>query len=117
MKVEDRHGKKYILSPTHKEAVADLLADVGPLSYKQLPLLTSFCLSNKYRDEPRPKHGLLRSREFSMLDAYGAHASPECAKETYDRVTNCSRLWSCRFTEVRRWSHVICNRERTTHMN
>ncbi|CAK1587406.1 unnamed protein product [Parnassius mnemosyne] len=90
MKVEDRHGKKYILSPTHEEAVADLLADVGPLSYKQLPLLL-YQISNKYRDEPRPKHGLLRSREFSMLDAYGAHASPECAKETYERVTNAYR--------------------------
>ncbi|KPJ02223.1 putative prolyl-tRNA synthetase, mitochondrial [Papilio xuthus] len=87
LKVEDRHGKKYVLSPTHEEAMADLLADIGPLSYKQLPLLL-YQISNKFRDEPRPKHGLLRSREFSMLDAYGAHTTPACASETYDRVNN-----------------------------
>ncbi|XP_013143882.1 PREDICTED: probable proline--tRNA ligase, mitochondrial [Papilio polytes] len=90
LKVEDRHGKKYLLSPTHEEAMADLLADIGPLSYKQLPLLL-YQISNKFRDEPRPKHGLLRSREFSMLDAYGAHTTPACASETYDRVTSAYR--------------------------
>ncbi|XP_052750772.1 probable proline--tRNA ligase, mitochondrial isoform X2 [Galleria mellonella] len=73
MKMEDRHGKKYLLAPTHEEAIADLLADVGPISYKQLPLLL-YQVSSKYRDERRPKHGLLRAREFLMLDAYAAHA-------------------------------------------
>ncbi|CAH2062071.1 unnamed protein product, partial [Iphiclides podalirius] len=85
LKVEDRHGKKYVLGPTHEEAISDLLADVGPLSYKQLPLLL-YQIGTKYRDERRPKHGLLRSREFSMMDAYGAHASAECAAATYRRV-------------------------------
>ncbi|XP_068625982.1 probable proline--tRNA ligase, mitochondrial [Battus philenor] len=86
LNVEDRHRRKYILSPTHEEAVADLLADVGPLSYRQLPILL-YQIGSKFRDEPRPKHGLLRSREFQMMDAYGAHASPECARDTYERVT------------------------------
>ncbi|KAJ8703842.1 hypothetical protein PYW07_013136 [Mythimna separata] len=86
MKMEDRHGKKYLLAPTHEEAIADLLADVGPLSYKQLPLLL-YQISNKYRDEHRPKHGLLRAREFSMLDAYGIHASEDCALTVYRSVT------------------------------
>ncbi|KAJ8705425.1 hypothetical protein PYW08_012471 [Mythimna loreyi] len=86
MKMEDRHGKKYLLAPTHEEAIADLLADVGPLSYKQLPLLL-YQISNKYRDEHRPKHGLLRSREFSMLDAYGIHSSEDCALTVYHTVT------------------------------
>ncbi|XP_063899020.1 probable proline--tRNA ligase, mitochondrial [Helicoverpa armigera] len=85
MRMEDRHGKKYLLAPTHEETIADLLSDVGPLSYKQLPLLL-YQISNKYRDEHRPKHGLLRAREFSMLDAYGIHASEECARSCYGTV-------------------------------
>ncbi|KAH9645540.1 hypothetical protein HF086_006697, partial [Spodoptera exigua] len=86
IKMEDRHGKKYLLAPTHEEAIADLLADVGPLSYKQLPLLL-YQIGNKYRDEARPKHGLLRAREFSMMDAYGVHESERCARDVYCAVT------------------------------
>ncbi|XP_075989519.1 prolyl-tRNA synthetase 2-like protein, mitochondrial isoform X2 [Anticarsia gemmatalis] len=88
MKFEDRHGKKYLLAPTHEEALADLLADVGPLSYKQLPLLL-YQISNKYRDEHRPKHGLLRSREFVMCDVYGAHSHVHDAAHVYQRVSTC----------------------------
>ncbi|XP_049887130.1 proline--tRNA ligase-like [Pectinophora gossypiella] len=90
MTVKDRHDKKYLLAPTHEESIADLLADVGPLSYKQLPLLL-YQIGNKYRDEHRPKHGLLRAREFRMLDAYGAHAAADCAREQYERVTGAYR--------------------------
>ncbi|XP_046975408.1 probable proline--tRNA ligase, mitochondrial [Vanessa cardui] len=86
IKVEDRHGKKFLLAPTHEEAIADLLADVGPISYKQLPF-TLYQIGNKYRDEHRPKHGLLRAREFSMLDAYSVHATPACAAHTYGALT------------------------------
>ncbi|GBP10144.1 Proline--tRNA ligase [Eumeta japonica] len=200
MIVTDRHKKDYVLSPTHEEAVADLLADVGPLSYKQLPLilyqdgidhasfrkfslssfLEQFCqnrhrecrdgrgtlrsvpimpefimcsalglrkvsllrihlvtylqttldivsdekvadgiiklvsdfphvpltskqtrqtkanyrvndtqqISNKYRDEFRPKHGLLRSREFLMMDAYSLHTDNRCAEQTYCKMSD-----------------------------
>ncbi|XP_053623301.1 probable proline--tRNA ligase, mitochondrial isoform X2 [Plodia interpunctella] len=90
LSLEDRHGKPYILSPTHEEAVADLLADVGPISYKQLPLLI-YQISSKFRDEQRPKHGVLRAREFRMLDAYGAHAGARCASETYRRARRAYR--------------------------
>lgn len=90
MKLDDRHGKKYLLAPTHEEALADLLADVGPISYKQLPLLL-YQISNKYRDEHRPKHGLLRAREFSMLDAYGAHSTEDCALQVYSTVSEAYR--------------------------
>ncbi|XP_045782131.1 probable proline--tRNA ligase, mitochondrial [Maniola jurtina] len=86
IKVEDRHGKKYLLAPTHEEAIADLFADVGPLSYKQLPFIL-YQIGNKYRDEHRPKHGLLRSREFSMLDTYSIHSSNDCATNTYSIMT------------------------------
>ncbi|XP_061725753.1 probable proline--tRNA ligase, mitochondrial [Cydia pomonella] len=84
LKVQDRHGKKFVLAPTHEEAIADLLADVGPVSYKQLPLLL-YQISDKYRDELRPKHGVLRARSFRMLDAYGAHTLDQ-ATEVYQRV-------------------------------
>ncbi|XP_041968139.1 probable proline--tRNA ligase, mitochondrial [Aricia agestis] len=90
IKVEDRHGKKYLLAPTHEEAISELLADVGPVSHKQLPLLV-YQISNKYRDEHRPKHGLLRSREFSMLDAYSLHQDHDTAAITYDRFTDAYR--------------------------
>lgn len=90
LKLKDRHDKKYVLSPTHEEAIAELLADVGPVSYKQLPLLL-YQLSRKYRDEHRPKHGLLRAREFLMMDAYGAHASIDCVSETYIKMTEAYR--------------------------
>lgn len=84
--VEDRLRKNYVLAPTHEEAIADLLADVSPLTYKQLPLVL-YQIGDKYRDELRPKHGLLRSRQFVMMDAYGAHRDAECASEVYERVT------------------------------
>ncbi|KAI8426680.1 hypothetical protein MSG28_014394 [Choristoneura fumiferana] len=87
LKVQDRTGRSFVLAPTHEEAIADLLADVGPLSYKQLPLLV-YQISDKFRDELRPKHGVLRARSFRMLDAYGAHASHEHAVTTYHRVTD-----------------------------
>ncbi|XP_028174778.1 probable proline--tRNA ligase, mitochondrial [Ostrinia furnacalis] len=91
--VKDRHKKEYLLAPTHEEAIADLLADVGPVSYKQLPLVL-YQISNKYRDEQRPKHGLLRARSFAMLDAYAAHASAECSRAVYERMTQAySRLF------------------------
>ncbi|XP_052745464.1 probable proline--tRNA ligase, mitochondrial [Bicyclus anynana] len=90
IKVEDRHGKKYLLAPTHEEAIADLFADISPLSYKQLPFLL-YQIGNKYRDEHRPKHGLLRAREFSMMDAYSAHATHTCASRAYDTVTEAYR--------------------------
>ncbi|XP_028034379.1 probable proline--tRNA ligase, mitochondrial [Bombyx mandarina] len=83
--LEDRHNKKYLLAPTYEEAIAELLSDLKPISYKQLPIIL-YQISNKYRDELRPKHGLLRAREFSMLDAYGAHASSACALQVYGRM-------------------------------
>ncbi|XP_045489735.1 probable proline--tRNA ligase, mitochondrial isoform X2 [Pieris rapae] len=88
--IKDRHDKKYLLAPTHEEAIADLIADVGPLSHKQLPLLL-YQITNKYRDELRPKHGLLRAREFTMMDLYGFHSNIQCAHNTYSRVTEVYR--------------------------
>ncbi|XP_048485677.1 probable proline--tRNA ligase, mitochondrial [Plutella xylostella] len=90
MKATDRHGKQYVLAPTHEEAITDLLADVGPLSYKQLPLIL-YQISSKFRDEHRPKHGLLRARHFTMMDAYSHHASEDCVLNTYERISRAYR--------------------------
>ncbi|CAH2100989.1 unnamed protein product [Euphydryas editha] len=90
IKVVDRHGKNFLLAPTHEEAIADLLADVGPLSYKQLPIIL-YQIGNKYRDEHRPKHGLLRAREFNMMDAYSAHCTHACAARAYSALTDAYR--------------------------
>ncbi len=67
-RLKDRHGRNYCLAPTHEELVTTLVkGDVN--SYRQLPLLL-YQVQNKYRDERRPRYGLMRGREFIMKDAY-----------------------------------------------
>ena len=82
--VEDRKGFKFLLAPTHEEEVTAL---VGSLvhSYKDLPLRV-YQLGRKYRDEPRPRQGLLRTREFLMKDLYTFDVSKEQALSTYETV-------------------------------
>ena len=81
LRVKDRHGRWSVLGPTHEEVVTELVrAYVG--SYKQLPL-TLYQIQTKFRDEPRPRSGLLRVREFLMKDAYSFHADAESLDETY----------------------------------
>ena len=67
-KLNDRHGHEYCLGPTHEELVT-VLAKMDTSSYKQLPV-SLYQIQNKYRDEKRPRFGLIRSREFIMKDAY-----------------------------------------------
>ena len=67
-KLNDRHGHEYCLGPTHEELVT-VLAKTDTSSYKQLPV-SLYQIQNKYRDEKRPRFGLMRSREFIMKDAY-----------------------------------------------
>ena len=67
-KLNDRHGHEYCLGPTHEELVT-VLAKMDTSSYKQLPV-SLYQIQNKYRDEKRPRFGLMRSREFVMKDAY-----------------------------------------------
>lgn len=67
-KLNDRHGHEYCLSPTHEELVT-VLTKMDTSSYKQLPV-SLYQIQNKYRDEKRPRFGLMRSREFIMKDAY-----------------------------------------------
>ncbi|NWV92284.1 SYPM protein, partial [Machaerirhynchus nigripectus] len=81
----DRHDHSYCLGPTHEEVVTELVASQSGLSYKQLPLRL-YQITRKFRDEPKPRFGLLRSREFYMKDMYTFDASEEAARHTYEQV-------------------------------
>lgn len=70
---------------THEEAITHLLAGLPPLSYKHLPLLL-YQITNKYRDEMKPRCGLIRSREFLMKDLYSFDVDESSARETYNTV-------------------------------
>ncbi len=81
--VKDRHGRTQALGPTHEEIVCDLVG--GYLeSYRDLPV-TLYQIQTKFRDEYRPRFGVLRSREFQMKDAYSFHMDLDSLTETYDR--------------------------------
>ncbi|XP_017275865.1 probable proline--tRNA ligase, mitochondrial [Kryptolebias marmoratus] len=84
-RLKDRHGTDYCLGPTHEEAVTTLVAHQATLSYRQLPLLL-YQITRKFRDEPKPKFGLLRGREFYMKDMYSFDVSEEAAHQTYESV-------------------------------
>jgi len=71
IRLKDRNGKELVLSPSHLEAMVDLVKE-GLTSYKDLPVLL-YQFQNKYRDEERTHHGLLRAKEFLMCDAYSFH--------------------------------------------
>lgn len=84
-RLKDRHGKEYCLGPTHEEAITALVASQKTLSYKQLPFLL-YQVTRKFRDEPRPRFGLLRGCEFYMKDMYSFDASAEEARQSYNLV-------------------------------
>ncbi len=81
-RLKDRHDRDFCLGPTHEEIITDL-ARHELKSYKQLPI-TYFQVQTKFRDEIRPRFGIMRSREFIMKDAYSFHLSKESLQETYD---------------------------------
>ncbi|KAI5780532.1 prolyl-tRNA synthetase [Geopyxis carbonaria] len=84
LRFNDRKGGKYLLAPTHEEEITTLIAGlVG--SYKQLPLRV-YQIGRKYRDERRPRAGLLRGREFTMKDLYTFDSTEAAALETYKNV-------------------------------
>lgn len=93
MKIKDRHERDFILGPTHEETFTDLIrGDID--SYKKLPL-TLYQIQTKYRDEKRPRFGLLRGREFLMKDAYSFHMSDETLDETYQAMNQAySKIFS-----------------------
>jgi prolyl-tRNA synthetase len=82
LRLKDRHGREFCFGPTHEEIITDL-ARKELSSYKQLPI-TYYQIQTKFRDEVRPRFGVMRAREFIMKDAYSFHCSQQSLQETYD---------------------------------
>lgn len=82
LRMNDRHDRAFCLGPTHEEVITDLIR--GEISsYKQLPA-NFYQIQTKFRDEIRPRFGVMRSREFIMKDAYSFHATQASLQETYE---------------------------------
>lgn len=84
LRFKDRHTNDFVLGPTHEEVITDLARNELK-SYKQLPA-NFYQVQTKFRDEIRPRFGVMRSREFIMKDAYSFHADQESLQETYDTM-------------------------------
>jgi len=81
LRFKDRHGREFCLGPTHEEVITDIVRRTVR-SYRDLPL-NIYQIQTKFRDEIRPRFGLMRGREFTMKDAYSFHATDECAEREY----------------------------------
>jgi prolyl-tRNA synthetase len=84
LRLKDRHDREFCVGPTHEEVITDLARNELN-SYKQLPI-NFYQIQTKFRDEIRPRFGLMRGREFLMKDAYSFHADQQSLQETYDRM-------------------------------
>ena len=102
MRIKDRHGRNFCLGPTHEEMITDLVRDEVS-SYKQLPLLL-YQIQDKFRDERRPRFGLMRSREFIMKDLYSFDKDVEgmnvSYQKMYDAYTNIYNRMGLKFRPV-----------------
>jgi prolyl-tRNA synthetase len=84
LRIQDRHQRDFCLGPTHEEIITDLIRK-EIRSYKQLPA-NFYQIQTKFRDEVRPRFGIMRAREFLMKDAYSFHLTEESLQETYDEM-------------------------------
>ena len=84
LRINDRHQRDFCLGPTHEEVITDLIRN-QVRSYRQLPA-NFYQIQTKFRDEIRPRFGIMRAREFLMKDAYSFHTSQECLQQTYDEM-------------------------------
>jgi prolyl-tRNA synthetase len=84
MRIKDRHNRDFCIGPTHEEVITDLARNELN-SYKQLPM-TLYQVQTKFRDETRPRFGVMRSREFIMKDAYSFHVKQESLQDTYEKM-------------------------------
>lgn len=84
LRMEDRHERKFCYAPTHEEVITDMVRHEIK-SYKQLPK-TFYQIQTKFRDEIRPRFGVMRAREFQMKDAYSFHLNEDCLQNTYDKM-------------------------------
>ena len=86
LRITDRHEREFCFGPTHEEIITDIARN-NIKSYKQLPIIY-YQIQTKFRDEIRPRFGVMRAREFLMKDAYSFHENEECLNKTYDIVFN-----------------------------
>ncbi len=87
LRIKDRHQRDFCLGPTHEEVITDLIRHEIS-SYKQLPA-NFYQIQTKFRDEIRPRFGIMRSHEFIMKDAYSFHSSQESLQDTYEIMHQC----------------------------
>ena len=81
LRIKDRHERDFCLGPTHEEVISDIVRQEIH-SYRQLPL-NLYQIQSKFRDEVRPRFGVMRAREFLMKDAYSFHNDEQCLQQTY----------------------------------
>ena len=86
LRIRDRHDRDFVFGPTHEEVITETVRDTVS-SYRQLPV-NLYQIQTKFRDEVRPRFGLMRGREFIMKDAYSFHANRESLDETYEAMRN-----------------------------
>jgi len=86
LRIQDRHERDFCLGPTHEEVITDLIRN-NVKSYKELPL-NIYQIQTKFRDEVRPRYGVMRGREFLMKDSYSFNIDEACLKETYLAMRN-----------------------------
>jgi prolyl-tRNA synthetase len=84
LRLQDRHQRDFCFGPTHEEVITDLVRR-EIRSYKQLPV-NYYQIQTKFRDERRPRFGIMRAREFLMKDAYSFHLEPESLQATYEAM-------------------------------
>ena len=84
LRIKDRHDRAFCLGPTHEEVITDIIRNEIN-SYKQLPA-NFYQIQTKFRDERRPRFGVMRTREFCMKDAYSFHSNAESLQQTYDKM-------------------------------
>lgn len=93
LRFKDRHSRDFVLGPTHEEVITDIARNELK-SYKQLPI-TFYQIQTKFRDEIRPRFGVMRAREFTMKDAYSFHIDQESLANTYqDMYDAYSRIFT-----------------------
>ncbi len=84
LKIKDRHDRLFCFGPTHEEVITDIVRkEIN--SYKQLPI-NFYQIQTKFRDEIRPRFGVMRAREFLMKDSYSFHTDIDCLKNTYEKM-------------------------------
>ena len=81
LRIKDRHDRDFCLGPTHEEVITNIIRD-NVKSYKELPL-NIYQIQTKFRDEVRPRYGIMRGREFLMKDSYSFNNDEESLQETY----------------------------------